>query len=272
MQHFPASPIEMIASLWRHRSLTRALIRRDVIGRYSGSFIGVLWSFFNPIFMLCVYTFVFSVVFQSRWGNSSSSKLEFSLILFIGLIVFTLFSECLNRAPRLIVDNVNYVKKVVFPLEILAWVSMGAALFHAMISLIVWAAAYCLFFGLPHITALYLPLVLLPLVLVSLGISWFFAALGVYIRDVNQIIGMLTTALLFLSPVFYPSSALPEEYRSLLQLNPLTSIIEQTRAILFWGVKPDLATLVIGIAVAAVVAWLGFACFQKVRKGFADVL
>ena len=124
MQHFPIDPVEMISSLWRHRSMTRALIRREVIGRYSGSFMGVLWSFFNPVFMLCVYTFVFSVVFQSRWGSSGGSKLEFSLILFIGLIVFTLFSECLNRAPRLIVDNVNYVKKVVFPLEILAWVSM----------------------------------------------------------------------------------------------------------------------------------------------------
>lgn len=272
MQRFPATPREIAASLWRNRSLIKASIKREVLGRYRGSVMGVLWSFLNPVFMLLVYTFVFSVVFQARWSAGSESKTEFALVLFAGLLVFNLFAECINRAPGLIVGNQNYVKKVVFPLEILPWVGLGAALFHGAVSLGVWLIAYLIFFGMPHATMLYLPLILLPFGLFIMGLSWALASLGVYLRDVGQFIGLLTTVLMFLSPIFYPASALPEAYRSLLYMNPLTPVIEQTRDVLFWGKAPDFGILGIYMIVTSIIAWLGFAWFQKTRKGFADVL
>ena len=222
--------------------------------------------------MLAVYTFVFSVVFQARWGGGSGSKTEFALVLFAGLLVFNLFAECINRAPGLILSNTNYVKKVVFPLEILPFVALLSALFHTLISLGVWLIAYTLFFGIPHLTVFYLPLVLLPFCLFLMGLSWALASLGVFLRDVSQFIGLLTTALMFLSPIFYPATALPEDYRRILYLNPLTTVVEQTRDVLFWGKTPDLFMLGIYCVVTLGIAWLGFAWFQKTRKGFADVL
>lgn len=203
----------MVASLWRNRNLIAALTRREVIGRYRGSVLGMLWSFFNPVFMLIVYTFVFSVVFKARWNARSDLKTEFALVLFAGLIVFNLFAECINRAPSLILSNVNYVKKVVFPLEVLPWVAMGSILFHTLVSLAVWLVSYFILFGVPHATVLLLPLVLLPLIFFVMGLSWFLASLGVYLRDVGQFIGIVTTVLMFLSPIFYPITALPEKYR-----------------------------------------------------------
>jgi lipopolysaccharide transport system permease protein len=222
--------------------------------------------------MLTVYTFVFSVVFKARWGAGSDSKTEFALILFAGLIVFNLFSECILKAPTVILSNVNYVKKVIFPLEILPWVILGSAMFHALISIGVWLVAYMILFGLPHPTALLLPLILLPLPLFIMGLTWALASLGVYLRDVSQFIGIFTTVLMFLSPIFYPTSALPEDYRHLLLLNPLTIVIEQVRDVLFWGRVPDLLGYSAGLVGAAFIAWLGFSWFQKTRKGFADVL
>lgn len=272
MRSFSASPVEMFASLWRNRELIKASAKREVLGRYRGSFLGLLWSFFNPLFMLAVYTFVFSVVFQARWNVESDSKTEFALVLFAGLIVFNLFGETVNRAPSLVVSNPNYVKKVVFPLEILPVVCMLSALFHGLISLGVWLLAHLLFFGLPHATVFYLPLVLLPFCLFLMGLSWALASLGVFLRDVSQFIGLLMTALMFLSPIFYPATALPEEYRQILYLNPLTTVVEQTRDVLFWGKTPDLFTLGIYCVVTLGIASLGFAWFQKTRKGFADVL
>lgn len=272
MQNFSIAPQEMVASFWRNRALISTLVKREVIGRYRGSFMGILWSLFNPIFMLSVYTFVFSFVFKARWGLGTGSKAEFALVLFSGLMVFNLFAECVNRAPGLVLSNVNYVKKVVFPLEILPWVSLGSSLFHALISLGVWLLAYIAFFGTPHASILLLPLVLLPLVLLIMGSTWVLSSLGVYLRDVAQIIGLLTTTLMFISPVFYPVTALPEKYRQILYLNPLTLVIEQTRDVLFWSKLPDTMILLTYFLLSILIAWVGFAWFQKTRKGFADVL
>jgi lipopolysaccharide transport system permease protein len=272
MQQFSISPREMAASLWRKRGLAIALTKREVIGRYRGSFMGILWSFFNPVFMLAVYTFVFSVVFKARWGGGSDSKTEFALILFAGMIVFNLFSECVNRAPGLILSNVSYVKKVVFPIEILPAVALGAALFHLLVSVLVWLIFYVIFFGVPHLTVLLLPIILLPLCLFTLGLSWLLASIGVYLRDVGQIVGVITTALMFLSPIFYPVSALPDQYQTLLLINPLTPVIEQTRQALVWGNVPEIKVWSLSLIASVAIAWLGFAWFQKTRKGFADVL
>lgn len=272
MQHFSASPVAMLAGLWRYRQLIGASTRREVLGRYRGSALGLLWSFFNPVFMLLVYTFVFSMVFKARWSGGSESKAEFALVLFAGLMIFNLFAECINRAPSLILSNVNYVKKVVFPLEILPFVTLLSALFHMGVSLVVWLLAYVILIGMPQATVLYLPLILMPLALLVMGLSWALASFGVYLRDVAQIIGVVTTSLMFLSPIFYPATALPETYRYLLYLNPLTPVIEQVRAVLYFGLAPDFVMLALYWVGGFIIAWLGFVWFQKTRKGFSDVL
>lgn len=272
MRQFSSTPHEMLVSLLRNRGLIAALIKREVIGRYRGSVIGIFWSFINPLLMLVVYTLVFSVVFKARWNAASDSKTEFALVLFAGLMLFNLFAECVNRAPGLILSNVNYVKKVVFPLEVLPWVALGSALFHMVVSLAVWLLAYVAFFGMPHLTVLLFPLVLLPLMMFVMGVSWLLASLGVFLRDVSQFIGIVTTVFMFLSPIFYPATALPEEYRYLLFINPMTPAIELARDVMYWGRLPDPLVLTVYIVTSAVIAWMGFAWFQKTRKGFADVL
>lgn len=272
MRNSPATPVEMIASPWRDRDLIHALAKREVLGRYRGSIMGLLWSFFNPVLMLAVYTFVFSEVFKARWSAESSDTAEFALLLFAGLIVFNLFAECINRAPGLVLANVNYVKKVVFPLEILPLVALISALYHTCISLGVWLVAYMALRGMPQPTTFLLPLIILPFGFLIMGVSWVLASLGVYLRDIGQVIGVLVTALMFLSPVFYPETALPEQYRGLLHMNPLTPAIGQVREVLYFGRTPDFAMLGVYWAVTLVIAWIGFAWFQKTRKGFADVL
>lgn len=273
MQNFSILPREMVASLWRNRGLITALVKREVIGRYRGSVIGIAWSFFNPLLMLVIYTFVFSVVFKARWGvGGEESKTDFAILLFVGLIVHGLFAECVNRAPALILSNVNYVKKVIFPLEILPWVAFGSALFHTAISLVVLLLAQLVLIHQMPWTAIFFPFVLLPLVFTSIGFAWFLAAFGVFVRDIGQITGMFTTALLFVSPVFYPISALPIKYQSWLQLNPLAFIIEEGRKVLIFGQLPDIGRWSAMMAAGIFIAWAGFAWFQKTRKGFADVL
>lgn len=269
----PTSLVALARSFWRNRQLIAQMTKREVVGRYKGSAMGLAWSFFNPVFMLTVYTFVFSEVFKSRWGvGGEESKTQFAVVLFVGMIVHGLFAEVLNRAPLLILSNVNYVKKVVFPLETLPVIAMGAALFHSLISLGVLLAAFVLFNGYLHWTAVFTPLVLLPLIMLTLGLSWMLASLGVFLRDVGQTIGIITTVLMFLSPVFYPVTAVPERFRQFIMANPLTFIIEQAREVLIWGHLPNWVGLGIYTLAATVIAWAGYAWFQKTRKGFADVL
>jgi lipopolysaccharide transport system permease protein len=270
----PTSLLALAKSLWRNRQLIVQMTKREVVGRYKGSAMGLAWSFFNPVFMLVVYTFVFSEIFKSRWGGvgSDDSKTQFAVVLFVGMIVLSLFSEVLNRAPGLILSNVNYVKNVVFPLDILPVIPMGAALFHSFISLGVLLAAFALFNSYLHWTAIFIPLVLLPLVILTLGLSWMLASLGVFLRDVGQTIGIITTVLMFLSPVFYPVTAVPERIRPFIMANPLVFIIEQAREVLIWGHLPNWLGLGIYTLAAIVIAWAGYAWFQKTRKGFADVL
>ncbi len=270
----PISLTALVHSLWHNRQLVVQMIKREVVGRYKGSVMGLAWSFFNPVFMLAVYTFVFSVVVKSRWAGSDGddSQTQFAVVLFVGMIVHGLFAEVLNRAPTLILSNVNYVKKVVFPLEILPVIALGTALFHSLVSIAVLLGVFFLFNGWLQWSVVLLPFVLLPLVILTLGLAWLLASLGVFLRDVGQTIGIVTSIMMFLSPVFFPISALPEQYRPLLMANPLTFIIEQARAVLIWGHLPDWTGLGIYILAATAVAWLGYAWFQKTRKGFADVL
>jgi len=266
------SPLAMVRSFLGNRVLIYQLAKREVISRYRGSLMGLAWSFFNPLLMLAVYTFVFSVVFNARWGGDVAHKGDFAIILFVGILVHGIFAECVNRAPSLIVGNASYVKRVVFPLDTLPWVAMGAALFHALVTLVVLLLAQLLIRGVLPVTALYFPLVVFPLVLFTMGLAWLLSALGVFVRDIGQMTGIFTTVLLFLAPVFYPVTALPENMRKWIYLNPLTFIIEQSREVLIWGKAPDFIGLGKYTILAAVVAWLGYVCFHKMRRGFADVI
>lgn len=274
--HQPAltSPVALARSLWRNRSLIVQLIQRDVIGRYNGSVFGLAWSFFNPLLLLTVYAFVFTVAFKSQWAGAGEGqgKGYFSIMLFVGMIVHGFFAECLTRAPGVIVGNANYVKKVVFPLEILPAVAVGSALFHTLISVSVLLAGVLALQQSLHATALLVPLVLLPLVLLAQGVTWLLAALGVYLRDIAHSTGLLATILAFVSPVFYPASALPEPYARWIYLNPLTWVIETTRDVLVQGLAPHWGHWLIATSASAVVCWLGYWSFQKSRPGFADVL
>lgn len=272
-QNHSATLGTLFFSLWRNRTLVHQLVRREVIGRYRGSVLGIAWSFFNPALMLVVYTFVFSVVFNVRWGmGDDENRAGFAIVLFVGMIVHGLFAEVANRAPSLILSNVSYVKRVVFPLEILPWTAMGTALFQAGISTLVLLLAQLLLMQKLPWTALFFPLVLLPLVLGTMGIGWFFTALGVYFRDIGQAIGILTTVLLFTSPIFYPVSALPERLQPFIYLNPLTFIIEESRKVLLFGQFPNWGGWVLSLVLGLGVAWVGFWWFQKTRRGFADVV
>jgi len=270
---FRTSLSAMVQSVWRNRQLIGHLTNREVVGRYKGSFMGLTWSFVHPLFMLLVYTFVFSVVFKARWGiGGEESRVGFAIALFTGMIIHGLFAECVNRAPGLVLANANYVKKVVFPLEVLPIVSLATALFQALVSLAILLAALVVINGGLHWTVLLTPFVILPLAIGTLGVSWFLASLGVFARDISQITGIVTMVMMFLAPVFYPVSALPEQYRPWIMANPLTFIIEQTRAVVLAGHFPDWRGLLLYSAISFMVAWAGFWWFQKTRKGFADVI
>ncbi|MEO6155414.1 MAG: ABC transporter permease [Thermomonas sp.] len=269
----PVGFVAMVGSPLRNRHLILSLVQRDVAGRYRGSWAGLAWSFFNPLLMLAVYSFVFSVVFKSRWNSAQAIPVQnFALVLFAGIIVHGILAECMQRAPMLVLANPSYVKRVIFPLEVLPWVTLLSALFHAAISLLVLVCAQLVLGQRVPPTIFLLPLVLLPFALLSLGITWILAAIGVYIRDVAHFTGILSTALLFLAPVMYPVAALPEPLRPWIYLNPISFIVEQVRDVLMFGVLPDWAGLGVYSAVSVLVAWLGFWCFQRARKGFADVV
>ncbi len=254
----------------RHRHLIRRVVRREIEQRYRGSFLGVLWTLITPLLMLAVYTFVFSQVFHSGWSGEAT-RAPFALILFAGLIVFGILAEPLNRAPALMLENVSYIKKVVFPLDILAWVALASNLFHAAVSLAIWLVIHLLFVGVPPWTAILLPLVLLPLCLFTLGATWLLASLGVFLRDLRQVVPVLTTMLMFLSPIFFPRTA-AGRYEVLMTLNPLAGILDLARDVLVFGRLPDWRLWSILLLASWLTFTLGHVAFQRLRRGFADVV
>ncbi|HEV2018292.1 MAG TPA: ABC transporter permease [Gemmatimonadaceae bacterium] len=266
------SPLMAVRSLWAQRELIRQLTIREVLGRYKGSYLGILWTFLNPLILLSVFTFVFGVVFQARWGRGGENTAQVALIFFAGLIVFNVFVESVSRSPTLILANANYVKRVVFPLEVLSVVVLGSALFHALVSTVILLVAVLLVLGHLPWTIVFFPLVAVPLILLVLGLSWFISALGVYVRDIGQFITLFVTALMFLTPIFYPLTAIPQQFRFIYGFNPLSYIVEDARRVLLWTEFPDWGWVLVGTPLSALVAWLGYAWFQKARRGFADVI
>lgn len=267
-----AGPMAIFTMLWHHRSLVWRLTLRELDARYRGSILGGLWTFLLPLMLLGVYTFVFGVVFRARWEVPPGGQGNFPLIIFAGMLAVTIFTDCLARAPSLILENPTYIKKVVFPVEILPWVVLAGSILTALFSLCVLFVAYLVALGLPPLTAFWLPVVLLPLLLLSLGVMWIISSLGTYLRDLRPAVGMAITVLVFMCPLFYPISNVPEQLRWAIFLNPLTIAVEQVRQVLFWGQTPNLWVLGGYTLGAWVFAWMGLIWFRKMQRGFADVI
>jgi lipopolysaccharide transport system permease protein len=267
------NPVGLAKNLWCHRDLIRQFTRREIEGRYSGSYLGVFWSFVTPLVMLSIYTFVFGIVFKARWqGTRGSSLEEFALVIFCGLTAFNIFGECASRAGSLIVGVPNYVKRVIFPLEILPVSVLGSSLFHATISLLILLLGNLLTGGSLSWTVLLLPVVSLPLIFLSLGASWFLAGLGVFVRDVNHSVTLIVQVLFFVTPIFYSIEIIPEPFRTIIKFNPLTAVVENFRRVILWGVPPIWGSWVAWIILTSLLVLLGYAWFMKTKKGFADVL
>jgi lipopolysaccharide transport system permease protein len=257
---------------WRQWRLVSRLAWREIEGRYRGARMGMLWPIVHPLILLALYTFVFGAIFQVKWSAPPGGHAEFATMVFAGLVVHGFFAECMARAPAIVLANPSYVKRVVFPLEVLAWVTVLAASFHAALNFLVLLCFVAIGAGTVPMTILLLPLVLLPLLLLTLGATWLVAALGVYLRDIGQVMGLVVTVLLFLSPVFYPVSAVPLPYRELIAWNPLTPVIEMVRAVAIVGTTPDWLVWAAVMLAGLVAAVAGFHVFQRARPGFADVL
>ena len=264
----------LVRGLWRNRALIWTMVVREIQSRYRGSFVGLGWYVVQNLCQLAIFTFVFGVVFKARWqvDQADSQQVAFAPVLFLGLILFNFFSEPVGRAPSLIIGNVNYVKKVVFPLDVLPVVAVGTALFNAGIGVGVFVVlAFAM--GTPiSPTIIWLPLALAPVALLALGTTWFLASFGVFVRDTAQVIGLLLTALMFFSPIFYPAAALPESWRWLLFANPLSMPIEQARGMALFGQSPDLVAIGYATGLGVFAAYLGWVWFQVTRRGFADVI
>jgi lipopolysaccharide transport system permease protein len=266
-------PATLLRTLGEHRELIQQLTWRNVTGRYRGSTLGVAWSFILPLLMLTIYTFVFGVVLKARFGTTTeSSMVSFALKLYAGLVIYGAFSETLSMAPLLIAGNPNYVKKVVFPLEILPLCTLGAALFHMLVGTLMLLACSLVFMQHISPTMYWFPLVVLPLSLLTLGLAWILASLGVYLRDIGQFMGVVLQVLMFMSPIFYSLEQVPAGFRAVMRLNPLTVIVQNARHTLLEGAWPDWRALLILTAASAVFMQLGYVWFMKTKRGFADVL
>ncbi len=267
------NPLGPFYNLYQHRDLLRQFVRRDIEGRYKGSYLGLIWSFINPLLMLMIYSFIFSIVFKARWRPQGEVNLgEFAVTLFAGLIAYNIFSETVNRASGLIIGNPNYVKKVIFPLEILPVSALGSTIFHGLVSIAILIAGKLLIMGTLSPTILLLPLVILPLLWLTLGLSWVLASLGVFLRDTSYAVGIITQVLFFMSPIFYPIEAIPKKYRFILQINPLSGILENFRGVLIWNRLPDLGGWLIQVFISLVIFVIGYMWFMKTKPGFADVV
>lgn len=263
----PAGPLRDLAT---HRNLLRTLVSRDIASRYQGSSFGAAWSIANPLLMFCAYWFFLGVVLKSRWLGTPSE--QYPVVLFAGLIVHQFFAEVLGRASGLVIAHASYVSKVVFPIEVLPWMTVATAAFHLAINCLILLAGQWIIVGAVPLTWLWLPLVLLPLLPMAVGFSWIVSSLGVYLRDMAQVVPLLVMMLMFLSPVFYSAEMVPPRFRGVLWLSPLTEVIEQSRRVIVGGLPPDATSLLVYALASVVVMTAGYWWFRRTRKGFADVL
>jgi lipopolysaccharide transport system permease protein len=267
------NPFGTLGGIWRGRDLLGQLVRRNIEIRYKGTMMGLVWMVVTPLVMLAVYTFVFGMVFKARWNAGlGDSKAVFALVMFCGMTVFNIFSESVNGSVGIVTGNPNYVKKVVFPLELLPVAAVLTACFFGLVWIGILLLGIVIILHKFCLAAVCLPLIFIPLILFSCGIGWFVASLGVFLRDLAHVIGILMQVLYFMTPIFYSVEMVPENLRPLLLLNPLTSLVQSTRQVLMYGQWPDWGVLGIVLLHSMVIFQLGYFWFMKTKRGFADVL
>lgn len=271
-QYEGRGPLAVFGCAWHYRQLVVRLTAREIEARFRGSLLGKVWAGLVPLFMLGLYTFVFGVLLKLRWPGLEGSTLQVALLYFSGLILFDFVLECLIRAPALLTEQVAYVKKVLFPLEILAWVVVGGALFRVLVGSAILLVFYLMIDGLPPLSALAAPVLVFPLALVAVAFTWLLSAVGVFVRDFRHAVLVIAPVTMFLTPIFFPLSTVAEPLRGFLYLNPLTFIIESVRATLFLGEWPNWPALALYTAIAWTLAWAGHSWFLFVRGEFADVV
>lgn len=257
-------------ALREHRSLISSIVRRDVLARYRGSAGGIVWTVLNPLLLMATYFFVFGVVLQARFGGDPS-RTGFALYFLTGMMPWLAFSEAAGRSPSVILEHRNFVKKLVFPVEVLPVVLVAAGLITELFAGGILVIAIAALRGL-HWSALWLPALLIPQVMFTAGLAWLLSATGVFLRDLGQVIGFVLTLWFFITPICYPESALPGPVHAVLQYNPILTLVRGYRAILLEGTAPDLAALGWLTLVSAGMMWAGYAWFSKLRKSFADVI
>ena len=262
----------MIKTLYKNGYLLKTLVIKDIKQRYQGSALGMLWSFLVPVMMLVIYTFIFSEVFQAKWDIDTGDKYQFALVLFCGLTVFNLVGEVMNRSTTLIVSNTNYVKKVIFPLEMLPVVATCSAHFNFVVSFIILILAKLILYHNVSATLYMIFLAMIPLVIMAVGLGLFISAISVYLKDVGNVISVLVTVLMYLSPVFFPLTAVPENFRVVCEMNPMTYVIENFRKVVLYGECLDWKFYGISCVVALVIYFIGKTVFMRAKEGFADVL
>jgi lipopolysaccharide transport system permease protein len=262
-----------LSNYLNNKFLVYSFLKREIIQRYKGSFFGLIWSILNPLFMLLIYTFIFSEVFNVRWESNSTSKIEFGLMIFSGLMIFNIFSDCLSKSPYLILNNSNYVKKIIFPTEILVYSIVGSALFHFLVNLIVFGGIY--FFTYNKIQTsifFFLPLIIFSYLLFIMGICLVYSALTVFVRDFANFNQILITIFLFASPIFYPISMIPENYHFIFNLNPLSFPIESFRNIVFFNEIPQISSFFLYLSFSILIFSIGVKLFMKLRPHFPDFI
>lgn len=262
----------MFHSMWRHRHLASLLIGRNVEASFRGSVLGKLWTALVPILRLAIYTTVLGLILRVQWPGHHNKPLETALLYFVGLTFFDFFMETISSAPSLMADNVNFVKKVVFPLEILPCATIGAALVRFAVTSAIVLLFFIVIRGVPPLAAISIPLVVAPFALLVLGVAWFLSALGAYVRDLRQLTSVLALVMMYLSPIFFPLVMVPERARDFFYANPLAFPIEATRGALFAGQWPTWWALLAYAAVAWFFAAAGYRWFLRTKSGFADVL
>lgn len=266
------NPLQFVRNLWQYRELIQQFTRREIEGRYRGSFLGLFWSFVNPFVLLLIYTFVFGVIFKARWPEGGEGLGQYALVIFCGLIVFNIFSETINRASTLVIAVPNYVKKVIFPLEILPISALGASLFHGLVSFAILLVVNLIINGTFQWTLIFLPIIMLPLLFLCLGLGWFLASIGVFIRDVYYFVTLVTQIIFFSAAIFYPFTALSPTAQIIVRFNPLLSIVEHFRRVILWGTFPNWLSLAVWTLLTAMLMLLGYAWFMTTKKAFADVI
>ncbi|SDN35230.1 lipopolysaccharide transport system permease protein [Paenibacillus sp. yr247] len=265
--------VKYFLSLYDSRNLLYEFTKRDFQQRYKGSLLGMVWAFVSPLLMLTVYSFIFVIVFKSKWGNDTgSSDMFYTLMIFAGLIPFNIFAESVNRSVNLLSQSANYVKKVVIKLEILPASIVLSSLFNSLFSILLLVLGKIVFLNTPNWSLIFAPLVLLPIVLLSLGTALLVSALGIYLRDLVYIVSLLINILFYMSPIFYSTDLIPNKFRFLLELNPISPIITLYRDVFIKGQLFSLTSFMASCLISMIVLLIGLSVFHFLRKGFADVI